>query len=662
MRTSVNAGLRAFAAGALSLLAAALPAQGQPPCTTEIHLYVEKSATASTRETARDFLARLNSSREWGLPGPATVTIYSFAGDVSAVNMTRRDLPPGASLQPEDVEAVLHEVAVRSPSEATTDLLKLFEHVDTTARAAAAPPPVPLRRLFFLLGDFAHSPLSERWSAEGSRLVAELRQIVVANRNVSVVAIQTPPAGLIASAIHRDVASEMGGNFLLFDDWSSSQREVSGLISDLTTPLGVNLAILPGAANPVLQIANHTCSDLAALTYSVRGDNIAPHVLGAVGPPGLVSGGALGPMPVDLAVLRPLAANPAGGCVNLWIEAEGVEARVPASGVPIRRRGMAPQPITLGSCAEITESVFDLRSKVRRSEAFAPYEHLPLRPPGNFVTGLRLRGHFEAPQATLTLRELDQRGAAGEVLARQNVAAQELNSRQWNGAPGPSLAFDGALRHRLLSVELDKRVRRRLCLGGREDEPKRLRVTLSQGGRDLASAVLIRRYPRQGDLVPHHLWESGILPLLGLLVAALFLAGRLRPAHVGRLSHVLLVLAAGFLVLGVATHFASTLGILLEESFAERLEVLSIAGVVIVAVVYGFLVFLGFFDRRPSARESLREVQRRRYRVRRSGRFWATATAVGVLLVLTLLATGVIWFLQRDVEECHFSYTAVDQP
>ena len=627
MRNSVKAGARTLATGALLLLAMAWPVSGQqiPPlgpaaaavgggCSTEIFLYVEKSVSASTRETAWNLLDAVNKASQ----RPAVVTIYSFAGDVSAVNMAQLNVP----ISEDQMDSVLHGAAIRSPSDSTTDLIQLFAHVNNMARTAVGPPLDPVRRLFFIVGDFAHSPLSEQWLEQGSPLTAQLRQVVVTNRNVSLVAIQAPAAGPIASRVHQEVIRELGSNFLFFDDWASSVREVGGLLSDQTTPLGVNLTINPGDENPALQIANHTCNDLPLVTYSVRGDTIAPHVLGALAPPGLQRGISTAPIEVNRSVLRSLVA-PGDGCVNLWVEAEG---RIAPGALPVRR-GMAPQPITLGNCAEITEAIFDLEEKVGRSEEFRPYEHLP-RPPNprnltRFVAGLRVRGHWDNPEASLSLEQLDERNGVRTLLVRQTVNAagnDGFNSFQLPGGRATP-AFDGALRYRLFTITLpdnviQRHVRRKLCLEGASDEPKRLSLTLTWAGQQ-ATTLLIRRYPAKGDLIPHNEWESAILPILCLLVAAIFITSRLRPAHVGRFSQVLLALAAGLLVLGFATHFASRFGLLVEESSAQLLEEFSTGGVVLVGLVYFALFFMGFFDRRPSAKQSLNDVLQRRYPDRR---------------------------------------------
>ena len=655
MRNSVTARVRAgsLLTGAALLLAAALPSHAQAPCTTEVSLYVEKSASASTRNAAREVLLlffpgtlALPGGPTVTFPGPTTVKLFSFAGDVSTSSLAQFTAPSSDATL---IDAALQGAVLMAPSSATTDLLALFRHIESNMQPAAAPPLGPVRRFVFILGDFAHAPLSQAWQAEGAALLDRLRQRAAANQNVHLIAIQSPPPGPMPSGVHRDVTSAIARSFLFFEDSTAGLQEIADLLSDRTTPLGMNLSKGPNPNTLLLQVSNPTCNLQQPIVYRARGEAVAPHVLTLTCPSALQPGLGGGPCPVDLNLLRTLA--PANRCINLWIEAESGP-----DSLGMIRRGTAPQSILLGNCVEIAEGIHDLAAKLDRSPELAVFprsQQIPSSPRGHeqFVTGLRVRGHLDVPQASLIWEEVAPGGAIANVLARQTVRAADFNVD----------AFHGALRHLLYFIDLPESVARRVCLAGRGDEPARLRMRLNWGTGE-TTADLVRRYPTSGGLFLHDPWESQLFPLLILLVLAIFVAYFLLPADAGILSKILLILAIGFLALGLAAHYASSLGSFLEKSFALRLKEISTAGVLLIGACYFILFLMGFFDRRPTAKECLDEVLTKRFKARRSRRFWRTLSALVLLSLPILVTLGTIWFLQRSLEECRFTYTAVKEP
>jgi hypothetical protein len=641
-----------------ALLPGASPASAQSPagCTTEVYLYVEKSASASTRNAARDVLSRLyvGTWPNLGEPagGPTTVRLFSFAGDVSTSTVAQLTIPgPGPETPAEKIDAALEAAVLSSPSTSTTDLLKIFGHIQQTLAPTAAPPLGPVRRFVFVVGDFAHAPLTDTWRTQGETVLAQLRQTAVANQNVHLIAVQSPPPGPIPPGPQREVTAAIAKSFLFFDDSAAGLNEVSELINDtMRSPLELNLSNGTTPTTLLLQVSNPTCIRQQQIVYKALGDGIAARALPLTCPAVLNPGLGGGPCPVETSQLGSLA--PATGCVNLWIEAEASDPNTQR----VTRRGTAPQPILLGNCLEITEADHDLRRKFPRDPKLREYPIPRACPAGSdecLGTGLRFRGHLTAPAVNITWSEIPSSGGAPVVLGdRRDVPSANLNGN----------AFDGALRRVSDSFGLSESVARRVCLEGRQDEPTRLRVAINWGGTSEATTDLIRVYPGKGSLFSHNAWESSLLPFLLLLVLGIVAANHLMPAEVGKLANVLVALAIGFLALGFAAHYASALGNLFEESFALRLEWISTAGVLAIGFCYLILLLMGYFDQRPTAKECLDQVREQPFEARKSRRSRRTVAGLSLIAVPILLTLGAIWLLPRKLEECRFSYTSVQAP
>jgi hypothetical protein len=639
------------------LLSAVRPAGAQAPaapatqagaCSTEVYLYVEKSASASTRDTTRHVLELFSpasglQSQQIQLLGQTTVRLFSFAGEISTSTLAQFTVPGSPA---NVIDSALQGAVLTAPSGATTDLLVAFRHIQQTIQPAAPPPLGPARRFIFVLADFAHAPLSQAWISQGPALLDQLRRTAVANQNVHLIAIQSPPPGPLPQGPHREVTSAIARSFLFFEDSTAGLQEIGNLLNDTSTPLGMNLSSSATPGNLSLQISNPTCSRQEQIVYRARGDGVAPHVLTLTCPSALDSGVGGGPCPIDATLLRTLA--PTNGCGNLWIEAE---TAVPdARGVI--RRGTAPQPILLGNCMEITEGAHDLRRKFLRAPELTDYPRPPAPPKNDesFGTGLRIRGHIDTPNVNITWTEIPPSGGTPVSLGTKQVPSTQINGN----------AFDGALRRFSESIGLPKDVARRICLEGRSDEPTRLRVGVDWGTGQ-ATADLIRAYPAKSGIFSQNPWEINLLTLL-LCVLGIFAANHLMPAEIGKLSKVMVALATGFLVLGLSAHYASELGDLFEESFAVRLEEISTIGVVAIGLCYLVLLLMGYFDQRPTAKECLDHVREQSFKARKSRRLRHTVIGLSLILVPILLTIGAIWLRPRNLEECRFTYTSVQAP
>ena len=612
---------------------------------TEVYLYVEKSASAATRDAARTILAYLDQAPP---PGATQVIVRSFAGEVSSSTVAAYTLAP-----PSPIDAAIQAATLGAPSRATIDLPRLIDDLESAARGFSRPPVGPQRIFVIVLGDFAHAPLNEAWRKEdaGARALASLRQTVVANQNVQLIAIQTPPAGAIPAGPYREVTTELAKSFLFFDDFASGLPEIAGLFSDASTPLLLQLSPRPNRNQVGFQISNPSFSVLEPIVYRARGDAIAPTAVPTEGPTRLDPGtGGVGT--IDLTVLQPFV--PGGKCLNVWIEADGLD---PATRQVVRR-GTAPQPILLGDCAQVTRAVYDLEPKRRGDPALIRWSGFKASSPAHrsFV-GLSLLGHLESEAATLAWDQVDASGRTVRALGRRQISKQAFNQSRTQ-----EHAFEGAEREILAFGRPSLTEQRRLCLAGRDDEPARLRVTLSAGAAVLAEVVLLRKHRAPGDLVPKAPWAlaSGLLVLLFGL--GTLLAYGLRAADFGRLSHAFVVLAVGALAFFLGLQDGTSLGKALERLFVLRVEILSALGFATFVGGYFLLFLLGYFDRCPTPRESLRRVVESRLSRRLARRRWRDVGVVVLLALLLLLTLSAVFLLRPPVEECRFEYVSEVAP
>ncbi len=638
---------------------------GAAGCSTEVLLYVDKTESTNARETARAVLRQLNDDAanpaRAGFTGPVSVTVFGFAGELpistfDGVPLPFEDKRPPAQqipgTDPTGLTDLLDRTLLQEPSSARTlapDYLALFDHITETARSR---PTIASRRVFIVISDFStrrgEASHENALPSQVAQRLTKLRQQLVASGKQRLLAIRTQPRQEPSPSLQNDLLGSLANNFPLVEDPAKVPTSVDEILKD-DTPLELALTFNPQTSVYSLTLANPSCSERTNIEYHTRAAGNDARLALPWCPPRLRPGeaGTCTFAPTQI-VLPPLADS----CLEVWLRAQSIVGGNTAPGTtPEQVIGSANQPITVGNCVFLSRLDVDLAKRLNSSQDLA--ECARAAGPSSssndrLVACLRLRGHVEGP-ARLRLRRADDPAAAP-------LMDRPLQPPVFNGP-----AFDGAERTLPVFFSAERWRQSWMCSVAADPSDKKITAEIvSSAGVVLATGPLGRILPQGRNDDPADFLRKLLPALLILLLIAGVAANYLRTASLEMLDAALLVLGVGLLVVAFIAYQESGLGGAYSAFFAAYAPILVTVGLILLALCFGSLYAKGFFDRQLTARGKLSlsaKVPLPERRRRRSRRTWLT---VGIVLLLVIGVSLLLWLYPRQFEECR--YSLIDLP